>query len=263
MINWNDIREEWENTNITLLALSKKYDLKLGTIKSRKSRENWIRRDATLIQKDASLSEEVASQPASKSTTQPIARKFKPKVKLTDKQQLFVTEYLRDFNATRSAMAVGYSKKTAHTSGWMMLRNDEVQAEIQRQKALTTAQLGLDIQRVITELMKIAFADISDVMEYGIHEIPVRDEDGDILADSVGNPILEKQNFVRLKNEHEIDGTVISEIKQTRVGVSVKLHDKLRAIEKLERYLPYMTEEEKLKVEKTRAEITLLEAKGF
>ena len=156
-------------------------------------------------------------------------------------------EYLRGFNATRAALAAGYSKNVAHISGWRMLRNDKVQTEIQRQKAVTTAQLGLDIQRVLTELMKIAFADISDVMEYGVHEIPLRDEDWGILEDSTGNPILEKQNFVRLKNANEIDSAIISEMKQTPVGVAVKLHDKLRALEKLERYLPYMTEEEKCK----------------
>ena len=33
--------------------------------------------------------------------------------KLTDKQKIFCKEYIKDFNATRAAIAAGYSKKGA------------------------------------------------------------------------------------------------------------------------------------------------------
>ncbi len=46
MPNWNEIRQEWETTKITLTKLADKHDVKLGTLKSRKSRESWSR-DAT------------------------------------------------------------------------------------------------------------------------------------------------------------------------------------------------------------------------
>ncbi|MDP5267240.1 hypothetical protein HJ577_018375 [Shouchella clausii] len=51
-MNWEDIRKEYETTSITLKALAEKHGVKLGTLKSRKSREGWSR-DATK-QKDAS-----------------------------------------------------------------------------------------------------------------------------------------------------------------------------------------------------------------
>lgn len=51
MPNWGEIRREWETTKITLAALAEKHDVKLGTLKSRKSRDGWSRgapkRDAT------------------------------------------------------------------------------------------------------------------------------------------------------------------------------------------------------------------------
>lgn len=50
-MNWEEIREEYETTTITLKALAEKHGVKLGTIKSRKSREGW-ERDAT-SRKDA------------------------------------------------------------------------------------------------------------------------------------------------------------------------------------------------------------------
>ncbi|MBG9785619.1 phage terminase small subunit [Shouchella lehensis] len=45
-MNWEQIREEYETTTITLKALAEKHGAKLGTLKSRKSREGW-ERDAT------------------------------------------------------------------------------------------------------------------------------------------------------------------------------------------------------------------------
>ncbi|MGG3452084.1 hypothetical protein ABER98_19925 [Domibacillus aminovorans] len=58
MVNWDTIRKEWETTKITLAALAEKHDVKLGTLKSRKSREGWSR-DPT--KKDASKIEKVAT----------------------------------------------------------------------------------------------------------------------------------------------------------------------------------------------------------
>ena len=51
MPNWEKIRKEWETSNITLKALAEKHNVKLGTLKSRKSREKWSKdaskKDAT------------------------------------------------------------------------------------------------------------------------------------------------------------------------------------------------------------------------
>jgi len=63
-MNWEEIKREYESTNITLKALAEKYDIKLGTLKSRKSREGWSRdptkKDATKSKKVATLKKEDA-----------------------------------------------------------------------------------------------------------------------------------------------------------------------------------------------------------
>ncbi|WP_336883810.1 hypothetical protein [Priestia koreensis] len=63
-MNWEQIRQEYESTDITLKALAEKHDIKLGTLKSRKSREKWIReapqKDATRTKKGASFSYETS-----------------------------------------------------------------------------------------------------------------------------------------------------------------------------------------------------------
>lgn len=69
MANWGNIRNEWETTNITLKALAGNHDVKLGTLKSRKSREGWSRdpteKDAT-IQNDASEKSDKVATPKNK-----------------------------------------------------------------------------------------------------------------------------------------------------------------------------------------------------
>lgn len=55
VINWDDIREEWENSKITYKALSEKYGVKVGTLKSRRSREQWNRNKDATVKKDATL----------------------------------------------------------------------------------------------------------------------------------------------------------------------------------------------------------------
>lgn len=57
-MNWGRIRQQYESTNITLKALAEKHDIKLGTLKSRKSREGWARGSP---EKDATKSKKVAT----------------------------------------------------------------------------------------------------------------------------------------------------------------------------------------------------------
>lgn len=65
-MNWEAIRKEFETSNITLKALAEKEGIKLGTIKSRKSRENWSK-DAT--------NKNATKQPKEKKVATPKKRK--------------------------------------------------------------------------------------------------------------------------------------------------------------------------------------------
>lgn len=52
--------------------------------------------------------------------------------KLTAKQQRFVDAY--DGNATKAAIAAGYSEKTAYSAGQRLLKNVEIQTAIQERE---------------------------------------------------------------------------------------------------------------------------------
>lgn len=176
---------------------------------------------------------------------------------LTTKQRVFILEYLRDFNATRAAMAAGYSKRTAYAIGFENLRKPDIQREIERFKTDMIDGLGLSVQRIVMEYMKIAFADMTDYVAFGTREMPVRDEYG-IVEDADGNPVMEMMGFVDLHESDEVDGTIISEVKMGRDGVSIKLHSKISALKALEKYTDFLTEMQKAQLEKARVEISKL-----
>ncbi|WP_312560874.1 phage terminase small subunit [Anaerospora sp.] len=54
-MDWQAIRREYEETDITLTALAAKYGIKIPTLKSRKQRHGWIKKAASKDQKDAAV----------------------------------------------------------------------------------------------------------------------------------------------------------------------------------------------------------------
>lgn len=100
--------------------------------------------------------------------------KGKPR-KLTPKQERFVAEYLVDLNATRAATAAGYSPKSAEHLGYQLLQNPLVQVAIAVGQQKKAQRVELTQDRVIAEIMKIAFADPQDAFGPGGQLLPVKD----------------------------------------------------------------------------------------
>ena len=86
-------------------------------------------------------------------------------VKLTQKQQQFVEEYLVDLNATQAAIRAGYSAKTADVQGSRMLGNVKVQQAISEAMAERSKRTGVNQDRVVLELAKIAFVKMTDIVD--------------------------------------------------------------------------------------------------
>ncbi len=78
-------------------------------------------------------------------------------VKLNRKQQIFVNEYLIDFNGTRSAKAAGYSERSAYSTAHEILRNPEVKEYLEQQVSEANELAFLERQRVISKLKEIAY----------------------------------------------------------------------------------------------------------
>ncbi|MED3353242.1 terminase small subunit, partial [Bacillus thuringiensis] len=123
---------------------------------------------------------------------------------------------------------------------------------------------------VLKEYIKIAFADITNYVTFGQKEVPVMGMFGP-MKDEAGNEITRIINYVDLHEADMVDGSIITEVKQGRDGISVKLADKMKALDKLSLYfdlfpdnfkrkvdeerLHMQQEAQKVQIEKTKAEI--------
>ena len=84
--------------------------------------------------------------------------------KLTKRQQLFVDEYLIDLNATQAAIRAGYSVNDAKEQGYENLTKPHIQQAIAERMAERSKRTGVNQDRVVLELAKIAFVKLTDIV---------------------------------------------------------------------------------------------------
>lgn len=229
--------------------IAEKYDVSINTVKSWKTRHKWS--------KDAAQKSVHTKQERVHTKKEPVVESDE----LTEKQRLFCIYYIKYFNATKAYQkAYECAYTTAMVEGHRALRNPKLSKEIDRMKAEQTTELKLDVKDIIQKYIDIAFADITDFATFGKKEVevigmfgPVKDEDGNIL--------MEERNYVDFKESSEIDGTIVTEVKQGKDGISVKLADKMKAMEMLSKYTDLLNDNQlkQLKIEKAKAEINKLE----
>ncbi|MDP5274014.1 terminase small subunit [Chengkuizengella axinellae] len=254
-MNWEEIRKEYETTDITLKALAEKYGIKSGTLKSRKSREKW-KKDATLKKKDA---KKVAKDASKKTKSNEVVESLVESDELTDKQRLFCIYYIKSFNATQAAINAGYAADSAHVEGNRLLRNAKVAEEIKYLKGAMAQKVFLDAMDVLNEYIKMAFADITDFITFYRKDIVTGEVEALLNSDDLSVkdivPMLQSSNEVYFKDMDQVDGRMISEVKKSKDGISIKLHDKMKALEKLERYFDLLPDQHKRMIETAKSEL--------
>ena len=85
--------------------------------------------------------------------------------KLTEKQKRFVEEYLIDLNATQAAIRAGYSPNTAKDIGCENLAKPNIRACIDKEIAERSKRTGINQDRVIRELARLAFVNANNVID--------------------------------------------------------------------------------------------------
>lgn len=84
---------------------------------------------------------------------------------LTQKQKLFIDEYLIDLNATQAAIRAGYSPNNADKIGSELLGKTRVSDAIKTAMAERSKRTGVNADRVVQELAKIAFVNATKVID--------------------------------------------------------------------------------------------------
>ena len=144
--------------------------------------------------------------------------------KLTDKQRLFVAEYLCDFNAAAAARRAGYSARTADRIGYENLRKPEVHAAIDEAVKERLRALGVTSYRVLEEISRLGFSDMRDYVEWGPREVRLKDHSE--LSENAARAVSEVSQTVT-----DAGGTI-----------RFKLYDKKGALELLGKHLKLFTE---------------------
>lgn len=84
---------------------------------------------------------------------------------MTQKQKRFIEEYLIDLNATQAAIRAGYSPDTSKSIGSENLTKPDIQARIAKAMAERSKRTGVNADRVVIELAKIAFVNAVEVID--------------------------------------------------------------------------------------------------
>lgn len=84
--------------------------------------------------------------------------------KLTDKQELFAREFIKDLNATQAAIRAGYSERSSRNQGARMMANDDILTRIAELKANRNEEVGVDAAYVLRRLVEIDQMDVLDIM---------------------------------------------------------------------------------------------------
>lgn len=121
---------------------------------------------------------------------------------MTDKQQFFVQEYLKDFNATQAAIRAGYSKKTAGAIGAENLTKPEIQEALQKAMSERTSTLVADRQARQEFWTRTMYDETEDTKQ--------RLRASELLGKSEGD-FTERQKIKADVNTHDYDLTKLTE----------------------------------------------------
>lgn len=149
--------------------------------------------------------------------------------RLNAKQQRFVDEYLIDLNATQAAIRAGY-KKTEYTdtNANKLLENTRIREAIDKAMAERSKRTGINQDRVIQELARIAFVNPQNV---------INAEDGSVKENATEDDLACIQ-AVKVKTMSGDKGW--SEERE------VRLNDKMKALELLGKHLGMFTDKVEL-----------------
>lgn len=112
---------------------------------------------------------------------------------LTDKQLKFCNEYLLGFNATRAAIAAGYSENSAHDIGSENLRKPEIQNYLKVKQDKLAIKHDITLDKVVKEYSKIAFHDIRKCFDESGDLIPIHELDEDTAGAIAGMEVYEEK----------------------------------------------------------------------
>lgn len=130
---------------------------------------------------------------------------------LSEKEETFCYHYFKCKNATQAALRAGYPSTWAYNAAYLLLNKPKIQRFLKDIQSHACEELFVDTLDIIRMWAKIAFADMNDY----------------VSVSGAG---------VMLKGSNQTDGQVITEIKEGKDGITIKMADKMKALDRLSSY---------------------------
>lgn len=130
----------------------------------------------------------------------------------------FIQEYIILGNAAEAARRAGYAEKWADRMGHALIENNRVKAEINRQVTKTLSHRDVTKKRILSELARVAFGSLDDVATWSKTSV----------------------KFIASKDLDRGAKAAIQEISQKTGNTNerkIKLHDKVKALDTLGKYM--------------------------
>jgi len=147
---------------------------------------------------------------------------------LTKKQKAFVQEYLIDLNATQAAIRAGYSTASARQIADENMSKPDIKNAIEKALAERSKRTGVNADRIVQELAKIAFINPTDVIN--MDEATVKGEANRDDTAAISS--------VKVKTIPTDDGNITER--------EIKTYDKIKALELLGKHIGMFTDKFKI-----------------
>lgn len=243
----DDAKKDWEN-GAKYKDIAQKYNVSVSTVKSWANRYWKSDRVATGQNKVAKKIRKVAENATKEKTASEIAAEAMADAvydnnELNEAQKEFCLYYMQTKNAIQSYIKVYHCSYTsAMSNSSRLLNKPKIKEELERLREIKkTAISYMTADDVVDMYMKIAFADITDFVEFNAKDVPYVSNTGKLaeyIDEKTGKKkfLSKHENQVFVKPSAEIDGQLISEITTEKGKVKIKLADKMKALQFLERY---------------------------
>jgi phage terminase small subunit len=158
----------------------------------------------------------------------------------TEKEKLFCEIYIRNFNATQAAIKAGYSDHSASMIGYKLLLKPKIKAYINDLKAWKKETVMISIDDLVEKRMQIAFSDITDFVSFGKAAVPWVYK-GEVitftdLKTGEEKTLMREISTLQFLDSKQVDGGLICQISTGPQGMKLKLEDRQKSIEWLEKY---------------------------
>lgn len=225
--------------------IAKKYNTTINTVKSWSRRYEWSKKKKKGAHQNKSVH--------TKKECKKIAEEIVETSELDEEHQLFCIYYLKYHNKVKAYQKVKpntpYNSACVMASRWS--KQSAVIEEINRLKKELYEDALLDPHDIVQKYIDIAFADLNDYLEYGQEEVPVIIKNPITGEDEV---LKQTVNMVKFKESAFADGTILSEVKQGRNGASIKLADRMKALDWLSKHMNLATKEQRAKIDLIKAQ---------